>query len=728
MLNFPHYQQHDAMDCGANCLRMVSKYYGKNYNPNTLRELSGITKEGISIFGLSKAAESIGFRTLAVKTNLSELQQEQALPFIAHWQQKHFVVVYKITKKKIHVADPASGKIVYTKEDFNKNWASNPSIENAEGIALILTPSPDFYAQEEEKINKTKISYLLKYLKPYKKLLFQLTLSLLIGSILQLLFPFLTQSVVDKGIANNDIPFIRVILIAQMVLFVSRMTADFIRSWIMLHINTRINIAIISDFLIKLMKLPIGFFDSKMVGDLLQRIDDHERVEDFLTGQAISTLFSLLNVIVFGVVLAYYSVKIFLLFSLGALLYILWVNLFMKKRKELDYKQFQETSAEQSNLIELIHGMQEIKLQNAETQKRWKWEGIQARLFRINIRALSLEQYQQLGTVFINESKNIFITFIAAYSVIQGNISLGAMLAIQYIIGQLDVPINQFINFMHSLQDAKISLERLGEIHNKDNEENKNDQKTTVLPTNKKISIEQLDFRYDKYGEQILKNINFTIPQNKITAIVGTSGSGKTTLIKLLLGFYKQESGTIKINKNNLSNYSQSFWRSQIGAVMQDGYIFNDTIAGNIMVGSDSIDKHKLLEAVQVANIQDFIESLPLSYNTKIGDEGHGLSQGQKQRILIARAVYKNPQYLFFDEATNALDANNEKQIMKNLNVFFKGRTVIVVAHRLSTVKNADQIVVLNNGGISELGTHAKLTERKGEYYNLVKNQLELGN
>ncbi len=554
-------------------------------------------------------------------------------------------------------------------------------------------------------------------------------LSLIFGSLIQLIFPFLTQSIVDFGIANNNLSFITLVLIAQMVLFVSRMSVDFVRSWIMLHISTRINISLISDFLIKLMKLPIGFFDTKMTGDLLQRIGDHNRIESFLTGQSLATLFSFVNLIIFGIVLVYYSFTIFLVFLIGSALYIGWIYLFMKKRRELDHKRFREASAEQSNKIQLIQAMQEIKLQNAEKQMRWEWERIQVRLFKVSIKGLALSQYQSLGTVFINESKNLIITFLSAYFVVKGNLTLGMMLAIQYIIGQLNSPVSQIIGFVQSWQDAKISMERLGEIHNKEDEENPNEQKINILPTDKSLKIENIEFQYTPpHSEIVLKDVSLLIPENKVTAIVGTSGSGKTTLVKLLLGFYNHYKGNILLGDNQLKNYSQAWWRSQVGAVMQDGFIFNDTIARNIAVGQENIDKLRLVEAVKTANIQEFIENLPLGYNTKIGSEGTGLSQGQKQRILIARAVYKNPQYLFFDEATNSLDANNEKIIMDNLNRFFKGRTVVIVAHRLSTVKNADQIVVIEKGEIVEVGTHEHLTNLRGVYFELVKNQLELGN
>jgi len=717
------------MDCGATCLRMIAKYYGKSYSSQTLRQRSYITREGVSLLGISDAAESIGMRTMGVKTTLENLEKEKVTPFIAHWNQNHFVVVYKIDKNKVYVADPGASKITYTKQEFIKHWASTEKDGNKQGIALLLEPTPAFYENQDEKQSRTSFKFLLNYLKPHKKLIGQLILSLIFGSLIQLIFPFLTQSIVDFGITNNNLSFITLVLVAQMVLFVSRMSVDFIRSWIMLHISTRINISLISDFLIKLMKLPIGFFDTKMTGDLLQRIGDHNRIENFLTGQSLNTLFSFVNLIIFGAVLAYYSLTIFLVFLIGSALYIGWIYLFMKKRRELDHKRFREASAEQSNKIQLIQAMQEIKLQNAEKQMRWEWERIQVRLFKVSIKGLALSQYQSLGTVFINESKNLIITFLSAYFVVKGNLTLGMMLAIQYIIGQLNSPVSQIIGFVQSWQDAKISMERLGEIHNKEDEENPNEQKINILPTDKSLKIENIEFQYTPpHSEIVLKDVSLKIPENKITAIVGTSGSGKTTLVKLLLGFYGHYKGDILLGENQLKNYSQEWWRSQVGAVMQDSFIFNDTIAKNIAVGQESIDNQRLVEAVKVANIREFIETLPLGYNTKIGSEGNGLSQGQKQRILIARAVYKNPQYLFFDEATNALDANNERIIMDNLNKFFKGRTVVIVAHRLSTVKNADQIVVVEKGEIVETGTHEQLTNLRGVYFELVKNQLELGN
>ncbi len=728
MIQFPIFQQHDAMDCGPTCLRMIAKFYSKNFSIEELRSRSYINREGVSLLGISDAAESVGFRTVGVRISFEQLKSQAQLPCVVHWDQLHFVVVYKIKKGKVYVADPSFGRLTYTEKEFKQHWLATVSKGEEKGICLLIEPTPDFYKEEDEELNRKGFRFLLNYLKPYRKLIIQLLLGFLMGSIIQLILPFLTQSVVDVGINNQDIGFIYLVLIAQLFLFISRMSVDFIRSWILLHISTRINISIISDFLTKLMKLPLGFFDTKLVGDIMQRIDDHQRVERFLTAQSIGVLFSVFNLVIFAIVLVIYSVKIFLVFLFGALLYFLWVYIFMNKRRQLDHKKFSQLTKNQSKIIQLIQGMQEIKLNNYEKEKRWEWERIQARLFRVNVKGLALEQYQDAGSVFINETKNIIITIIAATSVISADITIGMMLAIMYIIGQLNSPLKQLIRFMHYAQDAKISLERLSEIHDKEDEEIAGDAKATLLPDNKTISIKNLSFSYQgPRAPKVLRNVNLEVLDKKTTAIVGVSGSGKTTLIKLLLGFYTPEEGEIKVGGTRLQNYSQKLWRQKCGVVLQDGYIFSDSIARNIAVSNENIDKEKLLEAVKLANIQDYIETLPLGYNTKIGQEGIGLSQGQKQRILIARAIYKNPEYLFFDEATNALDANNEKTIMENLDAFSKGKTVVVVAHRLSTVKNADQIVVIDQGEIVEQGKHNELIKKKGNYYKLVKDQLELG-
>lgn len=728
MRKFPTYRQTEAKDCGPTCIKIIAKHYGKIINTQQLRDLSETTREGSSLMGLSDAVESVGFKSLGVKLSLEKLK-EAPLPCILHWNKNHFVVLYKIKKDILYISDPAHGLITLTKQEFLKHWIGQNADETTEeGIALLVEPTPKFYTEEFEKDEKFGFSFIFKYLYKYKKFVVQLTIGLLAGSLLQLIFPFLTQSVVDVGIKNQDINFVYLILIAQLFLYVGRAGLEIIRSWILLHLSTRINISLISDFFIKLMKLPISYFDVRMTGDLLQRINDHKRIEKILTTSSLNILFSMFNLIIFSIVLGYYSFQILGIFALGSILYFGWVLFFFKKRKELDYKRFSEVSQEQSKVIELINGMQEIKLHNAEKRMRWNWEYVQARLFKVATKSLALEQTQSVGSNFINELKNMLITILSAKLVIDGNITLGMMMAISYIVGQLNSPIAQLISFMRDVQDAKISLDRLGEIHNMEDEEVPGDNKATNIPENAPIRLKNISFRYTGGLEPVLKDLNLEIPANKTTAIVGVSGSGKTTLMKLLLGFYKPDKGEIAVENFNLNNISQRVWRQHCGVVMQEGYIFNDTIAKNIAVGEDYIDKEKLNHAIHVANISDYIQGLPLGYNTKIGNEGSGLSTGQKQRLLIARSVYKNPHFLFFDEATSALDANNEKVIMENLNNFFKDKTAVVIAHRLSTVKNAHQIIVLDGGKVIENGNHEELIKLKGSYYHLVKNQLELGN
>lgn len=742
MPKFPHYKQADQKDCGPTCLKIIAKHFGKALHTQQLRNLAETTREGSSLLGLGEAAEKIGFHTLGAKLNFNKLM-EVPLPCVVHWNKEHFVVVYKIKSHSayaiapkeretiVYVSDPAHGLLKYPKDKFVKCWIGNNANETTEeGIALLIEPTPKFYNDdlEFEKEQKFNFKFISRYLFKYKKFIIQLAIGLLAGSLLQLLVPFLTQSIVDVGISNRDINFVYLILIAQLFLFFGRTALEVIRGWITLHLSTRINISLISDFFIKLMNLPISFFDSKMTGDLLQRINDHKRIENILTSSSLNVLFSMLNFVIFGFVLAYYSLQIFSIFFIGSICYFAWVLFFFKRRKDLDYMRFAEVSQEQSGVIELINGMQEIKLHNAERQMRWQWEYVQARLFKVGMKSLTLEQVQSVGSSFINELKNILITVLSAKLVIDGDITLGMMMAIGYIVGQLNSPVMQLISFARDVQDAKISLDRLGEIHNKEDEEPANEPKITNIPENADITLTNVSFRYPGAIEPVIKQIDLNIPANKITAIVGVSGSGKTTLMKLLLKFYNLTTGEIKINGNHLNNISQTSWRQHCGVVMQEGYIFNDTIAKNIAVGSEFIDQKKLLQAVHIANIQPYIDSLPLGFNTKIGLEGSGLSTGQKQRLLIARAIYKNPNFLLFDEATSALDANNEKVIMDNLNAFFVNKTVLIIAHRLSTVKNAHQIVVIDQGQVIEVGNHQELTQLKGAYFNLVKNQLELGN
>ena len=716
------------MDCGPTCLRMVAAFYGKHYSLEGLREKSFITREGVSMLGISEAVEKIGFRSICVQVGYEKLQ-EAPLPCIIHWNQQHFVVVYKLNGRYVWVADPGAGKLKYTKEEFCNCWLSSRKNEEDTGVALLLEPTPEFYTTEDEgdEVNRKGFSFLYSYLRPYRGLVGQLLLGLLLGSMIQLMLPFLTQSVVDFGINNQNLGFIYLVLIAQLMLSFSSSAVDFIRGWILLHLGTRINIALISDFLIKLMKMPINYFDSKMTGDILQRINDHKRIQDFLTGSSLSVIFSIFNIIIFGIVLLVYSGMIFLIFMGGSALYVAYVWLFMKKRAELDHKRFAQQSANQSTVVQLVNGMQEIKLSACEQQKRWEWERIQAKLFKVNIKSLALRQYQDSGAVLINQSKNLLITALVASLVVKGEMTLGMMLSVQYIIGQLNSPVNELIAFARDMQDARLSMNRLSEVRDKPDEEDPTRELLREIPEGKEIRLQNLNFKYDPLSEYpTLDDINLVIPPGKQTAIVGMSGSGKTTLVKLLLGFYPPASGDIFIGDTPLGSYSIREWRKRCGVVMQDGFIFSDSIAGNIAPGVEHIDKKRLRHAAEVANIHDFIEELPLAYNTKIGQEGHGLSQGQKQRILIARAVYKDPEFIFFDEATNALDANNERTIMNNLQTFFKGRTSVVVAHRLSTVRNAEQIIVIEQGRIAETGTHEALIALEGRYYKLVKNQLEL--
>ncbi len=728
-MSFPFVKQPDAMDCGPACLKMVAGFYKKDFSLESLRKKCYITREGVSFLGLSEAADTLGFRTIGVKIPFDLLKENVPLPCIVHWRQKHFIVVYKIRKDIIWVADPAVGLVKYSTEEFVQNWASTLSDGKPAGLVLIIEPTPALFQNADDHVKATGFKFLFKYFHLYRKYLSQLILGLLLGSCIQLIIPFLTQSIIDIGLNNNDIGFIYLILFAQLALVLGRMSVEFIRGWLLLHIGSRVNVAIISGFLQKLMSLPVAFFDTKLTGDILQRIEDNNRIEEFLTSASLNILFSFFNLVVFGIVLAIYSIKILILFIIGSSLYILWVSLFMKSRARLDHLRFKQMSLSGNKLINIVNGMQEIKLTQSELSMRWDWEKLQATLFGLKVKGMSIIQYQSAGATFINEVTNILITVTAAAAVLNFEMSLGMMLAVQFIIGQLNVPVSQIIGFFRMSQDAKMSLDRLAEVHNLEEEEPNPEMKVHKLPEKKDIYINNLSYQYEgPHSPFALKNIDLFIEENKITAIVGTSGSGKTTMLKMLLGFYQPVTGEILIGDTRLTNLSLRIWREKVGAVMQDGFLFPDTIARNIAPGSEEINEEKLTKAVEIANIKSFIESLPLGYNTKIGANGHGLSEGQKQRFLIARVIYKNPDIIIFDEATNSLDANNEKVIVENLSEFFEGKTVIVVAHRLSTVKNADKIVVLDNGRIIETGTHESLIGSHGAYYNLVKNQLELGN
>lgn len=735
MMSFPHYQQQEAVDCGPTCLRMIAKHYGKVYSAEMLRKHSYISREGVSMLGISDAAEYIGFHTLGVKITFEQLVRDGTYPCILHWNQNHFVVCYRIKKRRdgdydIYISDPATQKLCFNRKEFLKCWISTKEKGHDCGTALMLEPGVEFGEREDDiETGKHSLGYFLRYLKPYKSQFVQLMMGLLVGSVLQLIFPFLTQAMVDWGIEGGDMNVITLILIAQLVLFVVQLSVGYIRSWIMLHVSSRINIALISDFLMKLMSMPLHFFDTKRTGDIMQRIGDHGRIKSLLMGNSLNMVFSIVNFFVFTAVLGYYNLTILGIFAVGNTLYVLWVLYFMRYRRELDIKRFYQASTEQSKMIQMIQGMQDIKLNNCEKQQRWEWERIQVKLFKISVRGLAIGQVQQTGSAFFNQSTNILTTYIAARAVVNGEMTLGMMMSLTYILGQVSAPIRDFISFAQKWQDAKISLERLNEIHAQEDEEHDIDMKMSRLPKNRSIEIKNLAFSYSgAERDYAVKDINLSIPEQKVTALVGESGCGKSTLIKLLQGFFTPNSGSIRVGGMPLNAINPHLWRSRTGSVMQESFIFSDTIARNIALDTDEIDVERMYDAAILANADEFISAMPMGYNTKIGMEGNGVSQGQRQRILIARAIYKNPEYLFFDEATNALDATNERLIMTNLYDFYKGKTVVVAAHRLSTVMNADQIVVMKKGRIVEVGTHRELVERRGEYYALVKNQLELGN
>ena len=746
---FPHFRQLDSMDCGPTSLKIVAKFYGKDYSLPTLRDRCHITREGVSLLGISDAAESIGFRTAGVRITWEQLRDEMPLPCIVHWHQRHFVVVYGIRKRRgrleVLVSDPASGLLRYDEKAFLKAWLQSSDKDasgtgdgdggpseaplKTHGIALMLEPTPKFYKEKGDEGTRLKFGYLMGYLRPYRAYIAQILLAMLVASVISLVLPFITQSVVDTGIGTGNMSFIVMLLVAQLVLVMGQTCNNLIRSWLMLHMTTRVSISLISDFLCKLMRLPIAFFDSRMVGDIMQRIGDYGRVQTFLTGSLLSMAVAVISFLIYSIVMAGYDMVIFGVFITGSILYILWIILFLKRRRKLDYMRFQEAAANQSSIVQLINGMQDIKLNNCEKQKRWEWESIQARLFKVSVKSLTLGQTQEVGGTFIDQTKNIAISFLAASAVIKGDMTLGMMMAMQYIIGQLNAPILQFISFVQETQDATISLERLGEIQDRKDEEPDDEQKIRDIPEGADIVFRDVTFQYDgPHSTKVLDGVSMRIPTDKVTAIVGASGSGKTTMLKMMLGFYQPVSGEVLLGGVRLGSYSDSCWRRCCGSVMQEGYIFSDTIAGNIGICDEYPDMARVRKAAEVSNIREWIESLPLGYNTRIGADGHGLSTGQKQRILIARAAYKGAKFLFFDEATNSLDANNERAIMENLGRLFRDRTVVIVAHRLSTVKNADNIIVLDGGHIEEQGTHEELTRRKGKYYTLVKNQLEFGN
>lgn len=714
------------MDCGPTCLRMIAKHYGKSCSLQTLRDKSHLTKEGVTMLGISDAAESIGFRTKGLKLTWDQLRNEIPFPCIAHWKKNHFVVVYAIDKKgRVTVADPSLGLLKYPSDLFLNGWLQFDN--NKHGVVLAVEPTPGFY-REEEIEQKDGPLHILHYLHPYRANIIKILLALLTACLINSLFPFITQAIVDSGIGTGSISVVIMLLVAQLMLTIGGMVNNLFRSLLLRHTTTRVSISLLSDFLCKLMKLPMVFFDSKMVSDIMRRFNDYYRIQSFLTGPILGMIIAAISLLIYSVIMASYNVGILIIFSAGSVLYIGWVFLLMKRRRELDHIRFQQASVSQSKIVQVIGGMRDIKLNNCERKQRWEWENNQVRLFKVNEKSFSLGQLQEVGSTFIDQIKNILISLIAAQSVINGNMTLGMMMALQFILGQINAPISQFVGFAQSAQDALMSMERMKEIYNIDDEESESDERIDHIPEKADIIVKNLCFQYDGPNSPlVLDHLNFTIHGGKTTAIVGSSGSGKTTLLKMLLGFYKPVIGEITLGGKRLSEYSIRSWRSVCGSVMQDGFIFSDSIKANIAISEEDPDMDRVRMAACVSNISDWIESLPLGYNTKIGADGQGLSTGQKQRLLIARAIYKDPKYIFLDEATNSLDADNEKAIIDNMGAtLFYGRTVLVVAHRLSTVRNADNIVVLSEGHIAECGTHKELMEKRGSYYQLVKNQLEL--
>ena len=725
---YPFVRQYDAMDCGPACISMVALSHGKRLSLETIRKRAWITREGVSLLGLKTAAESIGFRAAGVKIPFSRLVNDAPMPCIVHWRQNHFIVVNRVSSKTVWVSDPAIGRLKMTHDEFLEGWLPGEGGEEPTGLALLLEPGPSFAALQDDPPPKGGFEFLLPYLKPYRRQIVLLILGLILSGGIQLLFPFMTQAIIDRGIAGRDISFIWLILAGQLALTLGRLAVEFTRGWLLLHAGSQLNITIVSDFLARLMGLPIAYFDTKLNGDILQRIDDNSRIESYLTSSSLAILFSLFNFIVFGVVLGIYSLKVLLVFLAGTALYVLYVTLFMPARERLDNIRFMQMAEAGNRMINIVNGMQEIKLAGNEASNRREWESMQKEIYATRVRGLRIMQFQTAGGTLIHESVNIIITVISATLVINGSLTLGMMLAVQFITGQLNGPVSQIVSFMRATQDAQISLGRLAEVHAMEPEEAEGRNGESEMPEKADIEISNLSFQYEGPGSPwVLRNLDLVIPAGKITAVVGESGSGKTTLLKMLLGYYPPAGGCITVGGRQLDRISISSLRRNTGAVMQEGYIFPDTILGNIAPGEDNPDIDSVAEAVKVASLKQLLDELPSGLQTRVGQGGHGLSQGQRQRILIARVVYKQPSLLLLDEATSALDASNERMIVENLAGFYAGRTVVIVAHRLSTVRHADRIVVLEGGRVTESGSHAELAALKGTYYRLIKDQLELG-
>ena len=718
------------MDCGPTCLRMIAAWHGRSYGIEHLRMLCNISRVGVSMLGISEAAEKIGLRSLAVKLPWQRLRDEVPLPCIAHWEQNHFVVVHSIKAGKVHVADPDKGRMVYTVAEFMRGWMSHAAApgDGDTGILMLLETTPLFHQVEAPKDGeKPGLSFLFSYLIPHRQLLCQLGIGMVVALVFNLVFPFLTQSVVDHGIGNLDLNLITLLLVGQLMIAFGQTTIEILQSWILLHVGGRVSTGLVADFLNKMLRLPLSFFETRSTGDIMQRINDHDRVRRFLTSSSVRMVFSIVSFGVFGVVLAFYHWMLLVVFLVFAVATAVWLMFFMNQRKILDNKRFTIETKERDKFVEIVGGVQEIKIQGIERRKRWEWENLSVQGFRLNMRSLVLKNAQSIGVVLIGQLRSIVITYLSARAVINGEMTLGMMLGAQYIIGQLNTPIQSLLSFLHEAQDAKLSLDRMGEIWAQPDEEDTSRQALRVFPPSRVLTLCDVSFSYPGAGQRpVLQNLNIIIPEGKVTAIVGPSGSGKTTLLKLLLGLHPTGRGAVYVGHQELSAFDLKAWRQRCGAVMQDGFVFPDTVARNIACEDGPVEPGRLQAAIHFACLQEWVAQLPQGVQTRIGDDGQGLSGGQKQRLLIARAVYRNPEYLFLDEATSALDARNEVVIMNNLRHFAVGRTAVIIAHRLSTVKNADHILVLDGGRVVEQGTHQTLVARKGLYFSLVRNQLDL--
>lgn len=723
LINFPFFKQLDTMDCGPASIKIIAKFYGKNFSFKFLRDKCNISREGISLKDLSRVSEEIGLRNLPLKLSFDDLIKKITLPCILHWDYNHFVVLYKIKNSKVYISDPQIGLVNYSIDEFIYYWKKN----NDKGIVLVVEPSPSFYEKDEVNTSSSFSNY-VGYLKPHTKFLIQVFIGMIIGVVINLIFPFITQSIVDIGIETKDYNFINLLLIASIILTISSVFSGYIQNRMILYVADKVNISMVSDFIKKTLQLPVTFFERKMTSDILNRINDHNRIQDFILTSFLGILIAGISFIIYAIILVYYNFNLFLFFIIGTILYIIWILLFLKKRRILDFKFFDSNNLNQNEIIQIVDNSTEIKVNNLQQKKRWDWERSRLEIYDLNIKLLNLTQTQNIGTAIIDRLKNVFITFFAAKAVINGEMTLGMMLSAQYIIGQMNGPVNQLIGFIQSFQNAKISLERVNEVVFEENEEKIFDGIEMPIPLDKSIKIKNLSFRYHISDPYVLKNINLEIPEGKMLAIVGQSGSGKTSLLKILLRLYEDYEGDILIDDVNFKSINIHKWRAICGAVLQDGKILDETILKNIILDDIDIEINKLNNVIKITNLENFINKKNLKLYTIVGKAGVGISGGEKQRILIARALYKNPNFLFFDEATNSLDTKNEEEITNNLINLTKNKTTVVIAHRLSTVKFADTIIVLDKGEIVEKGNHNELLKLKGYYYNLINSQLELQN